>query len=361
MQDTLPIPAMLVAFTVTIAFMLALRPLAAAAGLLDRPGGRKSHLGDVPIIGGIAMFVGIFVGLTLLSGIDSLIITSLAASFLIVVVGILDDKFGLSAGIRLAIQVSAILIMFYGTGYRLLDIGDPFGIGVISTGPLALAITTLVSITVINAYNLIDGADGLAGSLSLIALLSISFVAGHGDPTTGVALTVCAAVFGFLIFNFPVSWNRPVRSFMGDAGSTLLGFTIVWVTIGASQGESRLVSPVVALWFAAIPIYDLLTCFMKRIRSGKSPLTPGRDHFHHVLNRGAPQHRLTMVILTSLQLVYAGVGLVGHLTGVPDWVMFVGWSVLGLTQLLIIRRIASLKRLLRLRRRRTLRATTATG
>ena len=89
--------------------------------------------------------------------------TLLAASFLLVAVGVLDDKYHVSAGVRLSIQFAAILIMYYGSGLRLENIGDPFGTGLFGLGPFSLFFTTVVSMTVINAYNLIDGADGLAG------------------------------------------------------------------------------------------------------------------------------------------------------------------------------------------------------
>jgi len=361
MSDPVILPAIIIAFMVTVAFMFALRPFAESVGLIDRPGGRKSHVGNVPIIGGLAMFVGMFAGLALLPLGDNLLITLLLASAFLVAIGVLDDKFSLSPAVRIAIQVVAVLFMYYGSGFRMEDIGDPFGFGIISLGPLSLAMTAVVSLTVINAYNLIDGADGLAGSLAVVALLSVSAVGGYSDPTTAVALTVCAAVAGFLVFNFPVAWNRPVRSFMGDAGSTFLGFTILWVTIGASQGPDRLVSPVIGLWFAAVPIFDCLTCFVRRALRGKSPFTPGRDHFHHILNRGTPQARRTMVVLTALQATYALIGLAGHFLGAPDWLMFALWSILGLSQFLIIRKIAAYKRILRMRRNRRRRLLAATG
>ncbi len=342
---------MIVAFVVTVVFMLALRPLAQIIDLVDRPGGRKAHGAEVPIIGGIAMFSGVFAGLVLVTGAAALVDTLFLASLLLVVIGVLDDKFALSASVRVSIQIAAVLIMFYGTGFQLADIGDPFGTGVIAMGPFTLIATAVVSLTVINAYNLIDGADGLAGSLALIAMLAISCVGGIASPTTAVALTISAAVVGFLVFNYPVNWNRPVRSFMGDAGSTFLGFTILWIVLGASQGPDRVVSPVVGLWFASIPIYDLLTCFVKRQLAGKSPFQPGRDHFHHVLNRGTTRVRHTLLVLTALQATYAGIGVFGHFANAPDWLMFGGWSLLGLLQFRIIRKLASYKRWVRLQRR----------
>lgn len=355
MTNVLNLPGIAIALVVTIVFMSALRPLAQAVGLVDRPGGRKSHVGDVPIIGGIAMFLGVFAGLALIKVSPLLIVTLLLASFLLVVIGVLDDKYSLTAGVRIAVQVAAVLIMFYGSGFQIADIGDPLGIGIVHMGPFTLIFTVLVSLTVINAYNFVDGADGLAGSLALIALLAIALVGGYAYPSTAISLTVAAAVLAFLFFNFPLDANRSVRAFMGDAGSTFLGFTILWVTLGASQGESRLISPVTGLWFAAIPVWDCLTCFVRRSMAGKSPFTPGRDHFHHILNRGTPKVRRTIVVLTLLQLFYAVVALIGHFARVPDWIMFAGWSVLGLSQYQIICKLATYKRLIRLRQTQRLR------
>lgn len=190
-----------------------------------------------------------------------------------------------------------------------------------------------------------NGIDGLAGSLALIAFLSVAVAAGAGSYYGSAALI--ASVVGFLLFNFPVVWNRPVRTFMGDAGSTLLGFLIVWFTLGIAQGAERAISPVACLWFAAIPVFDCLTCFVRRSLKGKSPFLPGRDHFHHALKRGGFEIRQILGILTGLQIIYASVGLAGNYFGVQDVVLFSAWSVLGLSQRWIIRRIAKSHRLYR--------------
>ena len=140
---------------------------------------------------------------------------------------------------------------------------------------------------------------------------------------------------------------------MGDAGSTLLGFSIVWVTLGISQGSDRLISPVHCLWFASIPIYDLFTCFVRRMLKGRSPFTPGRDHFHHTLQRGGFGVRSSLGVLGVLQAGYAIIGIAGHQAGVPDVVMFSAWSVLGLSQRFVIKQLARHHRAYRLRRSRS--------
>ncbi len=341
------IPAMTVAFIVTVAFMLALHPLAIKIGLVDRPGGRKRHDGNVPVVGGIAMLFGMMIGVYLLGPPTGGFISALIAGCLLVGIGAIDDGVSLPATTRVTAQIAAVLIMIFGAQLQLADIGDPFGIGITSMGRFSVIFTLIVSLTMINAYNLVDGIDGLAGSMAAIALLAIAIVAGLNSVFGVAALTVFASIIGFLLFNYPVGWNRSVRSFMGDAGSTLLGFAIVWLTLGIAQGAERVISPVHCLWFAGVPIFDCLTCFVRRSLKGKSPLTPGRDHFHHVLKRGGFGVRQILGVLTGLQFVYASIGLLGFFGGLPDIVMFAGWSVLGLSQYWIIQTIAKSHRLYR--------------
>lgn len=137
-------------------------------------------------------------------------------------IGALDDKYSMPAIVRILVQVAAVLIMTYGSGMALTSLGNPFGSGDILLGPFTLIGTLFVAVTVINAYNLVDGVDGLAAILALIALFAVAIVGGAGAVSTLVALIVAASILGFLIFNFPVIANRPIRSLMGDAGSTLI-------------------------------------------------------------------------------------------------------------------------------------------
>ncbi len=339
------LPASAIAFAVTAAFMVALRPVAMSIGLVDRPGGRKLHIGNIPIIGGLAMFLGIVAGLVAIGVVSRASVSLVFSLFLLVMIGAFDDRYSVSALVRVVVQIAAILIMAYGSESFLFSIGDPFGVGEIHLGPLTLASTIIVALTVINAYNLVDGVDGLAGMLAVIALIAVAVVGGFSAISTYVALIVASSIGAFLLFNFPVIANRAVRSFMGDAGSTLLGFTIFWVTLSISQGESAIISPVIGLWFAAIPVFDSLTCFVMRLIAGKSPFQPGRDHFHHTLKRGGFGVRQTLGILSGLQMFYAILAIVAHYLGVFDVALFVTWSLLGLTQRWVIKSISLRHRL----------------
>lgn len=317
---------------VTVLFMLALRPLAIGIRLVDRPGGHKEHVGDVPIIGGIAMFLGVSAGLLILPGLESEYLYLFVASLLLVVTGLLDDRYGVPASVRLIAQLAAVLIMVYGGKLVMRDIGDPLFVGTIGLGPFALVATALIFMTVINAFNLIDGLDGLAGSMAFVALLAIAATSDPGSATFAVAGITAAAVVGYLIFNFPLGRERTYRAFMGDSGSTFLGIVIVWLTVSICQGQERQISPVTGLWFAALPLYDLFTCFVRRIAGGKSPLTSGRDHFHHTLMRAGMDVRQVLGALALIQLIYAGVGIAGHYAGVPESLMFTTWAIAGLSQ-----------------------------
>jgi UDP-GlcNAc:undecaprenyl-phosphate GlcNAc-1-phosphate transferase len=274
-----------------------------------------------------------------------------APSCILVVIGLIDDRFELTATARLASQFAATLIMRYGAGLALNDIGDPFGTGVITMGKFTLLFTTLVTITMINAYNFVDGSDGLSGSLACIALVAVAIVGGLSSPAGASALIVAAAILGFLVFNLPMGINNHLRSFMGDAGSTLLGFCVVWTTIGISQGDARVISPVHCLWFAAIPIFDFMTCFARRIANRRSPFAPGRDHFHHILLRGGLSGRQALMVLAGFQLLYAAIGIFGYLSEVSDVAMFSAWAALGVTQRPVFQAIARYHRALRIRRK----------
>ena len=157
------------AFAVTAVLTLTLRPLALRLRITDKPGGRKQHIGEIPLVGGIAMFIG-----TLVAAMTAVqttgLWTLLVPAALLVIVGVIDDRYNIGVSARLAAQTCAVLIMMIGGGPYLRDIGDPFGTGRLGLGILAIPGSVLVALSVINAFNFIDGIDGLAASMALIAL-----------------------------------------------------------------------------------------------------------------------------------------------------------------------------------------------
>jgi len=157
------------AFAVTVVLTLTLRPLAVRLCITDKPGGRKQHIGEIPLVGGIAMFIGILVA-TMTAVQPTGRWTLLVPAALLVIMGVIDDRHNLGVSARLAAQICAALIMMIGGGLYLRDVGDPFGTGRLGLGSFAIPVSVLVALSVINAFNFIDGIDGLAASIALIAL-----------------------------------------------------------------------------------------------------------------------------------------------------------------------------------------------
>jgi UDP-GlcNAc:undecaprenyl-phosphate GlcNAc-1-phosphate transferase len=159
------------------------------------------------------------------------------------------------------------------------------------------------------------------------------------NPLTVAALT-CGAILGFMAFNFPTFRNRYLRTFMGDAGSTLLGFLVVWFALSLSQGKHRSLSPVAALWFVLMPLSDFFSCFVRRVVKGKMPLHAGREHFHYMLMRAGLSGRQVLAVLVAFAAFYAAVGVIGTSQKLPDWALFAPWITLLGLQHFIIRGLA---------------------
>jgi UDP-GlcNAc:undecaprenyl-phosphate GlcNAc-1-phosphate transferase len=328
--------AALACFFATLLAMAALRPLAVVVELVDKPGGRKTHHGNIPIVGGIGMFFGCVFGLGLLPP-NSLISTSLlSAAALVVIVGLIDDRFEISPTARLTAHlVAAIVAMTTSTGISIQTLGDPFGNGPVVFSDLGSAAFTCVAIVgAINAFNMLDGMDGLAGSMAFIALGALSIV---GDANVAsVSIVGAGAVSAFLIFNIPAKYNRRFRCFMGDAGSTLLGFLLACLCIAASQGDRAHISPTTTLWFVAIPLYELLWTTMRRVLTGHSPFQPDRSHFHHKLLEAGFGVRGAFFVLICLGLLMAGFGITIDSFGIPDYISFALWLVSGLGSVILM-------------------------
>ena len=166
-------------FSATIIFVLFLIPLAIRFNLVDTPNDRKNHLGNVPLIGGIAMFFGTSLGL-IISGIvllDSEIIFLILSSFILILVGIVDDYVGISPKIRFVFQTIAALIIIYFGGVLLKDLGSLFSIENVHLELFALIFSLFAIIGVLNSLNFSDGIDGMSSSLSLVTFASVAFFA----------------------------------------------------------------------------------------------------------------------------------------------------------------------------------------
>jgi len=312
-------------FFVTAFCLVALRPLASRIGLLDIPGGRKVHQRPTPMIGGLGIYLGTLSICLLSPVVMANYQILLAISGVVLLVGVLDDLFDIRASLRMAVHAVAAWVMAVSAGVQISSFGDILFMGPLELGLLALPVTMFATVGVINAVNMSDGLDGLSGGLVVIALVLLSIAAmGAGQSAIlSFSQILIVSLLAFLVFNFRVLWKKSALVYLGDAGSTLLGFIVAWLVIAASQGSEAFIAPVYALWFLAIPLIDTVSLLIRRPLQGRSPFSPGRDHLHHRLMNAGLSARKTVLVIHGTALALGGIGLLGHFAGAPESLMFV--------------------------------------
>lgn len=261
-----------------------LRQVAAPLGLVDMPDQRKRHDGLVPLCGGIAIFAACGIaGLTLPA--EAPIPGNLWIGFAILVsIGIADDRWNLPVWPRLVGETAAAILLV-GSGLGAFNSGLALSREitlwlqpVVFVGVVAFAVGTM------NAINMLDGVDGLAGASAAAALFWIALIAfhvGRGDLALH-ALLLLSALLAFLVYNMRHPWRSRASVFMGEAGSITLGAALAYFVVALSKGRDG-ASFVVLLWVLIVPIADTLSLIVRRLRAGRSPLSPDRWHLHHLL------------------------------------------------------------------------------
>jgi len=300
-----------ISFLVTVTLMLALRPIASHLGLVDVPGGRKTHSGEVPVIGGIAMYFGLLASVLAVGLSQPGEAPLMVAAALMVIVGALDDRFDLAPYSRILAHIAAAVTLVLASSYTVGSLGNLFGFGEIGLGPVDFGFTVVAAIALINGFNMLDGLDGLAGGVALVALvgLTVFFLSTGQNAVAVVSLGLVGAICAFLIFNLPAKFNRPVLAFMGDAGSTLLGFVLVGLSLIAVQPSGQSLPPVVVLWLLPVPIIELFTSTIRRVVTGLSPMQADRGHFHHRLLEGGFSVKAVFILYLFVSSVSAAAGL----------------------------------------------------
>lgn len=290
-----------VAFLLALLLIPALLPLARRLGLYDVPGGRKQHEAPTPYIGGVVVLVAVAATLWLFDPkITGTVYAFFACSATLVAVGLVDDLRNVSWKFRILVQVVATAVMVYMADLHVENLDDVFGISNLYLGWAAIPLTIFVVVGVINALNMIDGSDGLAGGLVLVSLLLFSAYALYsGDARIfGRLLVVAAAVAGFLAWNMRFPWQPRARVFLGNAGSMFLGFVIAWAAVRLTQNPLHPVSPVLGPWTIALPLMDCVTLVFRRLQQGRSPVAADRDHLHHLmLDAGFSPGRIAWLLM----------------------------------------------------------------
>jgi UDP-GlcNAc:undecaprenyl-phosphate GlcNAc-1-phosphate transferase len=313
----------LAACAVSIVAILTLARAAPALGLIDVPGGRKTHAKMVPLVGGIAVFLSLLAN-AYLSGVTSETSYFLFALAVLTMVGVWDDIRETSPLIKFAIQIGACFIMTEGAGIELRSVGDLLGLGPIGLWVFATPLTVFAVVGVVNSMNMLDGMDGLAGCVALIAFAWYGAVAWacHFDAQFMVAVLFCGALTGFLLFNIRLPWQPQARVFLGDAGSLMIGFALAWFAIELTQGRGRSFPPIAALWVVLLPLADCVSLMARRIRRGLSPFAAENRHVHHYLLARGFTATQGLITLGGISALFGAFGYCGWIFGIPESVMF---------------------------------------
>ncbi len=297
-----------------VVLVLLLRKMARGWGMLDHPDERKQHAHPTPTVGGIAMFGALLLAVQFGLQMMPSQVVLLACAGALLALGIYDDKHNLPVNFRLMTQVTLALIVILGAQGAVTHIGSVFGIQ-INLGLLAIPLSLLAFVGGINAMNMIDGADGMAGSMAFITTLGVAILCSMGalNVPLDLPLALLGALAGFLMFNSRIFVKR-AWVFMGDAGSMWLGLVMGWFMAKTCQQAS---DPGVIFWIFGLPLIDTLAVMFRRMRSKKSPFKADRTHLHHVLEmRGFSAGRAVLVAALA-QAVLVTIGVTFYLLHTP--------------------------------------------
>ncbi len=324
-MSILPLTLILAAGGFAWLALVVLKPFAVRVRLLDDPDHRKVHVGSVPLVGGLSAFSGLFLAWVLVMPLDLGYAVFFFCSLVLVLIGAVDDARDLPAKFRLSAQVLLGILLIAGSGLHLDTFGDLLGFGQIQFGLLVGSLITIAAVIgATNAFNMMDGIDGLAGSMSLVALLSLAYLFSLQpgfELELALSLGIAVALVPYLAANLQIFWFRQ-KIFMGDAGSIFIGFAIVWLLINGTQAEAPAMRPVTALWIIALPLMDMVAIMLRRVRNGQSMMVPDREHLHHMFLRAGFSQTQALVCIVFAATLLAVVGLLGELYLVPEWLMF---------------------------------------
>lgn len=340
MPGTMDLAVFGIAFLATNLGIYFLAPLTHKVGLTDKPGQRKQHDGAIPLVGGIVFYAVLVSTALLVAPVTMQLLYFLVAAGLVVFTGALDDKFNLSFKLRFVIQTIAALIVILGVGDTLTSLGNIIGLGEIRLGYLSTPLTVLGFLAIINAFNMLDGMDGLAGGVSLVAFIGLYFATNLlvSDAAQLIISLFIGSLLAYQMFNLNIFPNHLPKVFMGDAGSTLLGFVICAFLIRYSQESKAIIRPVLALWLVAIPLMDMMSTFFRRLRHGKSPFYPDLTHIHHIFMRAGFTKRATLLVIMLVSCLLAMIGLTLEQLEAPSWLSFGLFISLGIIYSLVIGR-----------------------
>lgn len=306
-----------ISLVLTVLFTPFVRRKAVRWGAIDLPdNGRRIHLRPTPRLGGIAIYFAFLLTLLCVPLLGNLVSQSFRANLprlaallvpatFIFLFGIYDDFKGSSAPQKIIAQALATAMLF-GFGFRIDALSLPFGGSWELPAVVSFLLTALWVVGITNAFNLIDGIDGLAAGASVFALLSILFFSiAQGNPEISlIAVVLVGAVIGFLRFNF-----NPATIFLGDSGSLFLGFMAAALSIVGSQKGSTIIAIAIPLVSFGLPVVEAGLSLVRRFLGGDSLLAGDRGHIHHMLLRRGLTQRQVVIVLYAICAVFSLFGL----------------------------------------------------
>ena len=289
---------------ITFIFVAAITPfiksVALHVGAVDVPTKRKVHKRPMPRLGGLGIFLGFLFGY-MIFGTPSILMNSiLIGSFIIVITGVIDDIRPIKASTKFLGQLAAAcIVVFYGD--ILLQNINAFGVN-LYFGIFAYPITIFFILGCINCMNFIDGLDGLAAGISSIYFLTVGIIAiiqGTFGLDYTITFILLGSTLGFLVHNF-----YPAKIFMGDSGSLFLGFIISVIALLGFKNVT-MTSLIIPLLILAIPILDTIFAIIRRLLKGEKISTPDKYHIHHQLLYKKFSHPTTVLIIYTINMLFA--------------------------------------------------------
>jgi UDP-GlcNAc:undecaprenyl-phosphate GlcNAc-1-phosphate transferase len=309
-------------------------------GWVDKPNVRKQHQGHVPLAGGLTIAVAILAAGALLDGLVFRAAHLWIGPAMVFLIGFVDDRYPIRARYRFLVQLAAALVFVIAAGAFVATVGAFSPHQVVTIGLLGVPFTIIGLAGLTNAWNMLDGLDGLAGGLVLIALcwtlVVLAITHGHASAISvdmadraslafEAGAVVAGAVLAFLAFNLRTPWRSRASMFLGDGGSMSLGlFVGTMLVYAASAFEQIGMPPVVALWIAAVPLLDITSCIVRRVLAGVTPMTPDRKHMHHLVMSFGLSVSKTVTVMHAAGFAAGLLGVVAWRAAVPEYLMF--WS-----------------------------------
>ncbi len=303
--------AICVAFLITFFFVPITARIAKEKGIVAHENGRTSHKGNVPTMGGLAVFSGFY--LTVLLFVDDSSLRELnymiAGSFLILLTGMKDDMVGLSARKKLIVQIISACIIIFWANLRFTSLQGFLGIYEINYF-WSVTITMITIVGLVNCFNLIDGIDGLAAGMSSLSLVALGLwfgIVGQNELMM-ISFILASALLSFIPYNI---YGHSNKIFMGDTGSLTIGFIIAYLILKFNQVNLSLPpeymlksAPAISIAIVFVPLFDTIKVFILRMAKGKHPFSPDKQHAHHILLCLGLTHAQTSLYLVGLNAAF---------------------------------------------------------